>query len=266
MRPLIKTLTLFFFWFINNIIHRQMPVVAVLMYHSVNNDKSWKYNVSPDIFAMQLEYLQKWGNIVPLSDIVDYVSGKGVINRNTVALTFDDGYLDTYEIVFPLIQKRNMPITVFLTTNLETSGILGYFPRPTWQQLQLMQNSGLVSIQVHGHRHLNWKEIANNEPLLNNEIIFCKKEIERNLNSLANLIAYPSGHRDMRLVNYLKSNGFAAAFGITEGTLHPGDDLFKLKRIQVDSTTTFWQFKMRLSGAVDTYRKFVNLVRSYVFK
>lgn len=255
MRRILKTSTLFFFYIVSLFIKEKDSNISVLMYHSVENS-GWKYSVKIKDFKRQLEYLVNNFKIIFLEEIVLYIKeGKG--NNKSVALTFDDGYEDTYKTVFPLVKEYNIPITVFLTTNLEKKKTLGNLPRLTWEQCKEMHESGLVKFEVHGREHLNLKTID----YLHNEIIGSRDDIKNNLGYDSKYIAYASGYKNETVVDFVKKNNFQAGFSINEGLIKHGDDLFSVKRTQVDGTMSFSLFKMRLTKAVDLNRRFVNTIR-----
>lgn len=234
--------------------------VSVLMYHSVEKS-DWKYSVSPPLFEQQMEYLAKNFSIVPLADVVSYAKGEKKLSGESVAITIDDGYEDTYTTVFPVIKKLKIPVTVFLTTNLGTSSKLGNLPRVNWAQVAEMGKSGLVSFEVHGHTHANLATLSANEQSLKEEVIQCADEIEKHVGKRPMTIAYASGHKNPKVIEFLKKNGFVAGFTINEGFISPGDDLFRLNRTQIDGTMNFTLFKMRLTGAVELNRRFVDMIR-----
>jgi peptidoglycan/xylan/chitin deacetylase (PgdA/CDA1 family) len=89
----------------------------LLMYHRVNDENDPFFPSLPvKRFTRQLDYLVKHYPIDTLKHVVDWTVA-GANGRPRVALTFDDGYPDTYEYVLPELEKRDLPATVFLSTS-----------------------------------------------------------------------------------------------------------------------------------------------------
>lgn len=99
-----------------------MPLV--LGYHSVveNTDSVSAPTlpgmlVSLNTFRTQLEWIGKHYRFVSLDELGALIEqGKGC--RDVAAVTFDDGYHDTYEQALPLLQKMGVPAAVFVVTDL----------------------------------------------------------------------------------------------------------------------------------------------------
>lgn len=120
--------------------------VPVFMYHGVT-DAVWgsaELFVSPSVLEEQLKYLVENGYdpiwFEDLREVDKY--------DKPVILTFDDGYLDNYTELFPLLQKHNVKATIFVIT-----GWLGGEKYLTPEQVTEMSQSGLVSIQSHTWSH-----------------------------------------------------------------------------------------------------------------
>jgi peptidoglycan/xylan/chitin deacetylase (PgdA/CDA1 family) len=72
--------------------------------------------MSADIFDQLLSLLRNEFDVVGLEQLMEYP--EAVEHRQRVAITFDDGWEDTYSVAFPLLQKYRMPATVFVCTDL----------------------------------------------------------------------------------------------------------------------------------------------------
>ncbi len=68
--------------------------------------------VTLETFEKHISYLSKNYTVLGLEDI-----GGETALRNTCAVTFDDGWADTYKYAFPVLKRHGIPATVFLATN-----------------------------------------------------------------------------------------------------------------------------------------------------
>ena len=93
------------------------PQALVLMYHRVAEAKSdiWDITVSPTNFELQLKKLHRSGNVISLAEMAENMQ-KNRVKKNSIAITFDDGYADNFAIAKPLLEKYNLPATFFITT------------------------------------------------------------------------------------------------------------------------------------------------------
>ena len=86
----------------------------VFTYHRVGNTQ-FDYNntcVSKENFEQQIIYLKTYYKVLSMEEFLLY-SGKDIVTT----ITFDDGYKETVNTVLPIIEKYNVPITVFVTYN-----------------------------------------------------------------------------------------------------------------------------------------------------
>jgi len=94
----------------------------VINYHVVSDQKIahvahlFPYK-SPEMFDRDLEYLQHSFRIVSYDQITEHLSGKKRLLPKSVALTFDDGLMECYEVVRPLLLKRGIPCMFFVSTD-----------------------------------------------------------------------------------------------------------------------------------------------------
>lgn len=92
---------------------------AIVMYHYVRDLKISRYpkikSLDIAFFREQLDFLQKNFHFITCDELLDSIGGKIDLPKKSVLLTFDDGYIDHYTNVFPLLKER---------------GIQGFFSMP----------------------------------------------------------------------------------------------------------------------------------------
>lgn len=83
--------------------------VTIIMYHYVRDLKLSRY---PEIkgldireFKGQLEYLKKHYYFITMEMLIDALENKTGLPPHSVLLTFDDGYIDHYQYVFPVLDE-----------------------------------------------------------------------------------------------------------------------------------------------------------------
>ena len=70
---------------------RKQPLVTVLCYHSIANT-GWFHEVTSQEFKKQILYLKEGFDFISISELKAFISGKKLITKPSVAITFDDGY------------------------------------------------------------------------------------------------------------------------------------------------------------------------------
>ena len=88
-----------------------MPKLNIIMYHYVRNLKTSRYSeikgLDMELFRQQIEFLKKHFQFVTMEDVIASKDGKD-LPENGVLLTFDDGYIDHYTNVFPILKENNI--------------------------------------------------------------------------------------------------------------------------------------------------------------
>ncbi|MDB5020740.1 MAG: hypothetical protein JWQ28_1867 [Pedobacter sp.] len=89
----------------------------ILMYHRIHDADAdpWQLSVSPENFEQQLQVLTRYYNVLPIVTFLEHRQAN-VLKRNSVCLTFDDGYADNYDNARPLLLKYNVPATFFISS------------------------------------------------------------------------------------------------------------------------------------------------------
>ena len=134
-------------------------IVPVLTYHSVGmHEPSWTWSQLSEratAFDKLLQALQARGyRTVTLADLYAHMAGERTCPPRSVVLVFDDGYLDNWVTVAPLLRKYGMTGTVYVNPEFVDPGDE---QRPT---LDDYPGGGLDNADVAQSGFMNWAELA----------------------------------------------------------------------------------------------------------
>ncbi|MGB9637617.1 MAG: polysaccharide deacetylase family protein, partial [Microgenomates group bacterium] len=185
-------------------------LVPILMYHHVMEVAAARkigalsLNVPPEIFRQQMDFLQQKGyRVISLEEMLTGLKNNSLPSK-PVVLTFDDGYRDFYENVYPILREKNFKATLFVI-----SQYVGGERYVTWWQLREMAESGLVLLGDHTLNHPSLPSLNKDQEF--NQIVSAKKIIEENTGVTVNFFAYPYGSANANARQVLKENGFLGA-------------------------------------------------------
>jgi peptidoglycan/xylan/chitin deacetylase (PgdA/CDA1 family) len=218
-------------------------------------------NVSFDAFQRQIDWLQGNGEIVGLEEAIDR-RGEPESHRLFV-LTFDDGYADVFENAFPVLNLREIPFTLYLTTGpIESPADFPNWPGEplTWDQVRSMVDSRLVTIGAHSHSHPDFRQVAQ-------EVLVC--ELDRSNKLIADRtgvfprhFTYPKGYWAPHAHEAVRARYSSATFGggrmITEST-----DLHLLHRLPVQRSDVGPLFRRKMRSGGRTEDRLRRRVRDY---
>lgn len=89
--------------------HRVLPLPESLLY-------PFQSMVMPrDLFEQQIAHLRQHYTMLTLAEAVDRLRSRDLPPR-AVAITFDDGYRDNFEVALPILKKYGIPATFFVVT------------------------------------------------------------------------------------------------------------------------------------------------------
>lgn len=207
--------------------------VPTLMYHAVSDD-CWgiaQLFVRPSELEKQLQWLQEEGyTTIHFEDLgrVDEI-------QKPILLTFDDGYLDNYTELFPLLKKYNAKATVFMIM-----GSVGGWNYLTAEQIKEMDASGLVSFQSHTvtHEFLSTRTAEQ----LEYELGQSKRMLAELTGKESFVLCYPTGKYS---AESLEATAEHYQFGLLMSgkNYETGDHPLKITRRYIARSTTLEQFK-----------------------
>lgn len=90
-----------------------MSALSIVMYHYVRDRAQTRYRGlkvrSIEEFDGQLDYITRHYRVCSLSEVLSAARGERPLPPRACLLTFDDGFLDHYTVVFPRLAERGLP-------------------------------------------------------------------------------------------------------------------------------------------------------------
>ncbi|MCY6959384.1 polysaccharide deacetylase family protein [Clostridium brassicae] len=202
--------------------------IPVLMYHSIRLKKDNPLMVSPKKLDEQMKYLKDNGYYtLSLDELYDYFSKGKAIPKKCVVLTFDDGYVDNYTNLYPILKKYRFKGTIFVITGT----IDNEKPFLTSSQLKEL-DSTCLDIQSHTVAHENLPKLSyrNQVKTLKNS----KNFLEKKLNKKVRYLAYPYGKFNKSTIKAAEEAGYLMAFTTTGKWSNKSNNLFRLNRVYIN--------------------------------
>jgi peptidoglycan/xylan/chitin deacetylase (PgdA/CDA1 family) len=209
---------------------------VILQYHHVSDNTPESTSISPNQFEVHLQYLKDNGfKVVPLSDLIDKIKKQQALPDKSVAITFDDAYIDVLEQAKPILDKFAFPYTIFVNPGIinrnENNASSHYL---SWIQIKSLSDEGVI-IANHGYEHDSIVRITNGltqtEWLNQQTGLLVKAEtiIKEETGQNWRYFAYPYGEYDIAVQAWAKANDFVA-FSQQSGAIDISTDLTSVPR------------------------------------
>ena len=232
--------------------------MRVLMYHRIVDDERlsrahWTC-IHVQEFRRQLEFLDRRG-FTPITgeDYRFFLQGRLNLPRKPVIITFDDGYLDTYQYAFPLLQEFGMKAVVFVVGDRAIqnnawdmhSAIKRMPETPLMDDHHILEmHAAGFEIGAHTMTHVQLPMLSEDEAW--QEIEQSKFMLESLLDGPVRSFAYPYGLVNEKTKRMVERAGFDIAYGVNSGPALFGEDAYETRRTTVFSNTGFFKFALKM--------------------
>jgi peptidoglycan/xylan/chitin deacetylase (PgdA/CDA1 family) len=219
-------------------------IIPVLLYHSIGEGQppndAWGA-VSWAQFRAHVELIVASGrNSLTVSMLASMLRGERPLVNRPVAITFDDGYADTYEAI-EVLRRRGLYATVYVTT-----GEIGIPRRLSDEQITTLARLPRVEVGAHGVRHRRLDELKDSE--LQYEVRASKWTLEQLTSRAADSFSYPHGAYDERARAAVIAAGYTSATSVKNALSHPDDDPFAIARFTVTASVPAARISEVLEG------------------
>lgn len=224
---------------------------TILLYHQIGDHPKEQTNLdcfcNVGQFEDQLKYLKEFDfELISLRSLVNMMKFKEVFEKDYVVLTFDDGCERFQTITLPILQKFDIPATIY-----PVSGDLGRvasWPKVINSDLRILSEANLKKvyesgIDIGGHtvNHIKLADTSLNEAY--REIIFCKKHLENVINKPLYSFSFPHGSYNNEIAQLVMSLGFECAVTCKSSFIYGNEDIFQLPRKYVTYKDSINSFK-----------------------
>jgi peptidoglycan/xylan/chitin deacetylase (PgdA/CDA1 family) len=226
-----------------DIVRRSPPGPRVLIYHQVGTNHGHQMEVTLDDFQRQVDWLIAEREVVDLDTAVARWSEP---NADQLAvLTFDDGYSDVFTTAFPILEDREVPFVLYVSTSLIADDAATGDGALTWSDLEKMLASGLMTLGAHTAGHPDLRSLRAEE--VEEELSTSDDVLHRRLGLRPRHFAYPYGFWSESADGAVRRRYDTAVLG---GSPRPdvAPDPHLIHRYPVQLSDGFTFFKRRMSG------------------
>jgi peptidoglycan/xylan/chitin deacetylase (PgdA/CDA1 family) len=237
--------------------------VVFLCYHSVAVGGPPFLSIAPELFERQLAMLRRLGfRSGALADAASLAQGRKPTSK-LAFLTFDDGYVDNYEIARPLLEAYGFQALIFVLPPFVDTGAPLLWPRVerhvrdhpeimrsmTWTMVDEMRAAG----HEFGSHTLSHPQLPHvDDDSLRRELLDSRSQLVERLGA-CDAVAYPFGEWTPRVAGAAASVGYVTGFSLPHDSQW-GADRLTLPRISVDHRDDERRFRLKLTPA---YRAFL---------
>jgi len=241
------------------------------MYHHINPHAGDPVTVTPEVFSEQMDFLALAGyKTLSADELLAFIKGEVAFSQKTVAITFDDGWLDNQHYAVPVLKKHQFKATFFVITarvaaaskpgqqgrenvpDHETAKQLiqsGAAERVVlgWNTIKELAENGLFRFYSHTVTHRRCSDLPLLE--LQAELIDSIASIEKELGAGCDYLCWPYGSFSAETLPVAIDAGYKAFFTTVDGFCEPGSNPFMIQRINVENSVEW--LKTRLSEGVE---------------
>lgn len=207
-----------------------MRDVVVLCYHAVSPNWQAALSVTPEQFESQIDFLLRrhWQPVTFTEAVLAPPA------RRTLAISFDDGFRSVTEYALPILQRRQVPATLFAPTAFMNGGQQLSWPgvehwRDTsdaaeltavdWDDLARLARLGW-EIGSHTCTHPRLTQL--DDDALMSELQASREQCSTGLGQECRAVAYPYGDVDVRVAGAAKRVGYVAGAALSSSLANLG--------------------------------------------
>ena len=231
-------------------------MLSILTYHSLDTSGS-VISIPPQQFVTQMAYLADLGvRGIALREAITHRDTHGSWPKRCVALTFDDGYANFYDMALPVLVRHAFTATVFVIDGY-IGGYNDWAPPPallgtrellSWEQVNELVKNG-IEIGSHTTMHRDLRCLAPED--IEEEVVSSRLALESALGQPVDSFAYPFGHVTRVAREIVQREFRTACTTVLKRT--SGEPLHCLPRIDMYYMRSLPMLRRLIYGQLDPY-------------
>lgn len=218
------------------------------MYHSLDAKRVKTYAaVAPETFYQQMKFIKDKGyQVIALDEYCQLLKDGKSIPRNSLVITFDDGYKDNLAAV-EILKKFNYPVTFFIIVG--KIGKEGYLSKDDIASFLRNEN---IKIGSHTLNEAYLPDFSGRE--LKEEILGSKKGLEELFGQEIKTISYTIGGFTKEVLDEVEKAGYLCGCTTNRG-FSKKLNRFALRRIKITNRDLGIRLWVKLSGFYNIFKK-----------
>jgi peptidoglycan/xylan/chitin deacetylase (PgdA/CDA1 family) len=229
--------------------------MTIVAFHRVNDEQAADgMTCSSAKFEAFCRFFQRHFRVISLSEQVAGCRARQDMG-GTLSITFDDGYLDNFEVAAPILRKLHLPAAFFVTTGFIGSHALAPWDsdlllQPSWMSWDHLRTLASQGFEVGCHTDTHIDMGSADPETVREELEISKRKLLDELGTPAQLFAYPFGGREhisARSRELVREAGFVCCISCFGGVNRQAANPYDLNRIGIaDWFVTPDQFGLEL--------------------
>lgn len=222
----------------------QAEEIPVLLYHHILPQEDiekygWENNdsvIALEKFQEQMKYLKDNNYYTAnIDELARFIKGDYILPKNTVVITFDDGYLSNIVHAYPIMKEYGFNGIIFVIGDSEKREKTEYDPSTT-QRIYIPEAKEYADVFEYGCHTYGFHFIEDGKTML--EILdkeSIKADLEKSQSLLgARAIAYPYGRYNEATLEAVKELGYILGFTVDQEYVKRGMEPYTLPRLIVN--------------------------------
>lgn len=227
---------------IGDVFSGDWPGPRVLIYHQVTTAPRRQLDLDPKVFETQVDWLAKNGRVVSLDAILAGPDRSD--SASDFVVTFDDGFKGLYRYAYPVLLDRGIEFTLYITTKMVEAASSGKDDEMlTWEEVNEMVSSGLMTVGAHTHTHPDLRDL--DESTAREEIRVSNEIIEGRTGIVPRHFAYPKGYWSATAEPVVREEYASAVLG-AGSPITKNSDVHRLGRVAVQRADGNFFFRRKM--------------------